>query len=53
MGAKIWWRWLTHPTDIWAKPWRHKYTPDIDESKLIHLNNPHPVSSIWNIASNN
>jgi hypothetical protein len=53
MGAKIWWRWLTHPTDLWAKLWRHKYTPGTDERKLIHLNNPHPGSSIWNTAWNN
>jgi hypothetical protein len=53
MGAKIWWRWLTHPTDLWAKLWRHKYAPNIEENNLIRLTNPNPGSSIWNTAWGN
>jgi hypothetical protein len=32
MGAKIWWRWLKTPTEIWAKLWKHKYAPNAQQA---------------------
>lgn len=27
MGAKIWWRWITHSSEPWAITWHCKYAP--------------------------
>jgi hypothetical protein len=35
LTAKIWWRWLKQPQDLWAKFWRKKYTPHVAEKNLI------------------
>jgi hypothetical protein len=35
MGAKTWWKVLKNPEALWAHLWKKKYTPDIEESKLI------------------
>jgi hypothetical protein len=29
LSAKIWWRWLKRPKDLWARLWRKKYVPHI------------------------
>jgi ABC-type sugar transport system permease subunit len=50
LGAKNWWRWLTHPFDPWAKLWRRKYSPNLEENKLIRITNQILGSSIWNVA---
>jgi hypothetical protein len=53
MGAKIWWRWLTHPSDLWARLWRKKYTLGIKKKRLIRFNDHHNGSLIWNATWNN
>jgi hypothetical protein len=35
LSAKIWWRWLKNPTDLWAKLWRKKYASNTAENNLI------------------
>jgi hypothetical protein len=35
LSAKIWWRWLKRPQDLWAKLWRRKYVPNVAEQNLI------------------
>ena len=25
MGPKIWWKWITHQEESWAKPWHETY----------------------------
>ena len=27
MGAKIWWKWITHENKPWSKLWHVKYAP--------------------------
>jgi hypothetical protein len=39
MGEKLWWRWLKHPTKIWARIGKIKYVPTTREEKLIKFNN--------------
>jgi hypothetical protein len=29
LSAKIWWRWLKNPKDIWERLWRKKYAPEV------------------------
>jgi hypothetical protein len=53
LSAKIWWRWLKRPQDLWARLWRKKYTPTIPETELIRWNGQSPGSLIWNAARNN
>jgi hypothetical protein len=38
LGAKIRWRWLKIPQDLWAHLWRKKYTPTIPKRELIRWN---------------
>jgi hypothetical protein len=38
LSAKVWWRWLKGPQDLWAKIWRRKYTPNTVEINLIIWN---------------
>jgi hypothetical protein len=47
LSAKIWWRWLKRPQDLWAKLWRRKYTPNMMERNLIRWNGDNPGSLIW------
>jgi hypothetical protein len=35
MGAKLWWRWLKYPTELWAKLWKKEYAPHTNEAHLI------------------
>jgi hypothetical protein len=35
LSAKIWWRWLKHPKDLWERLWRKKYVPDVPKKNLI------------------
>jgi hypothetical protein len=53
LSAKIWWRWLKRPQDLWARLWRKKYTPTIPEKELIRWSGQSPGSLIWNAARNN
>jgi hypothetical protein len=53
LSAKIWWRWLKHPKDLWARLWRKKYTPNVAERDLIRWNGDNPGSLIWTAAKQN
>jgi hypothetical protein len=53
LSAKIWWRWLKRPQDLWAKLWRRKYTPNTTERSLIRWNEDTPGSLIWTTAKQN
>jgi hypothetical protein len=53
LSAKIWWRWLKRPQDLWAKLWRRKYTPNTAERNLIRWNGDTPGSLIWMAAKQN
>lgn len=53
LSAKIWWRWLKRPQDLWAKLWRRKYTPNTTEGSLIRWNEDTPGSLIWTTAKQN
>jgi hypothetical protein len=50
LSAKIWWRWLKRPKDLWARLWRKKYVPNIAEKQLIRWNENTLGSLIWNAA---
>ena len=50
LSAKIWWRWLKNPTDIWAKLWRKKYAPNTAENNMIRWNGDNTGSLIWTAA---
>jgi hypothetical protein len=53
LSAKIWWRWLKRPQDLWARLWRRKYTPNATERSLIRWNEDTPGSLIWTTARQN
>jgi hypothetical protein len=53
LSAKIWWRWLKHPRELWAKLWRKKYTPGLPENRLIRWNGDDQGSLIWTAAKQN
>jgi len=53
LSAKIWWRWLKNPTDLWAKLWRKKYASNTAENNLIRWNGDHMGSLIWMAANQN
>jgi hypothetical protein len=53
LSAKIWWRWLKKPQDLWAKLWRRKYAPNMVERNLIRWNGDNPGSLIWMAARQN
>jgi hypothetical protein len=53
MGEKLWWHWLKHPTELWAKIWKRKYSPTTREEQLIGFNDQIRGSNIWNTAWNN
>jgi ribonuclease HI len=53
LSAKIWWRWLKNPKDLWARLWRRKYAPDVAEKNLIRWNGDNPGSLIWAAAKQN
>jgi hypothetical protein len=53
LSAKIWWRWLKHPKDLWARLWRKKYAPNIAEKQTNPWNENTSGSLIWNAAKQN
>jgi hypothetical protein len=53
MGAKMWWRWLQHPQELWAKMWKQKYAPNDQFNQLIRFNEQVHGSNIWNTAWRN
>jgi hypothetical protein len=53
LSAKIWWRWLKKPKDLWARLWRKKYAPEVAEKNLIRWNGDTPGSLIWAAAKQN
>jgi exonuclease III len=53
LSAKIWWRWLKNPRDLWARLWRKKYAPTVAEKNLIRWNGDTPGSLVWTTAKQN
>jgi hypothetical protein len=53
MGAKMWWRWLQHPTELWAQIWKQKYAPNTHADQLIRFNDHIQGSNIWNTTWQN
>jgi hypothetical protein len=53
MGAKMWWRWLQHPNELWAQLWKQNYAPNVQHDQLIRLNEQKQGSNIWITAWNN
>ena len=47
VGAKIWWKWITHEEEPWAKLWNKKYSPQWPKTFLIRFRENVPNSSIW------
>jgi hypothetical protein len=42
LSAKIWWRWMKRPQDLWAKLWRRKYTPNTTGKKPDQMEQRQP-----------
>jgi hypothetical protein len=53
LSAKIWWRWLKSPKDLWSQLWRKKYAPNVAEKNLIWWNEDNLGSLIWTTAMQN
>lgn len=53
MSAKIWWRWVNHREEPWAKVWHHKYAQGIPKRKLIRYEGQCARSPIWRVANAN
>jgi hypothetical protein len=53
LSAKIWWRWLKIPKDLWARLWRKKYAPNMAEKNLIRWDEDNQGSLIWTAAMQN
>jgi hypothetical protein len=53
LSAKIWWRWLKNPKELWAKLWRKKYAPSTAEKNLIRWDGDNQGSLIWTAAKQN
>jgi exonuclease III len=53
MGAKMWWRWLQYPQELWARLWKQKYAPEVHHNQLIRFNEQVQGSNIWNTAWRN
>ena len=47
LRAKIWWRWVTHKGEPWAKFWHHKYVRGWSSRNLIRYNQDTTRSPIW------
>lgn len=52
MGAKIWWRWIKHEQEPWAKLWLRKYAPGWDKQNLVRFDENIKGSPIWKATSN-
>jgi hypothetical protein len=53
LSAKIWWRWLKNPKELWARLWRKKYAPNMAEKSLIRWDGDNLGSLIWTAAKQN
>jgi hypothetical protein len=50
VGAKMWWRWLKHPTILWAQILKQKYALTTRAEQLIRFNDQIQGSNIWNMT---
>lgn len=50
-NAKIWWRWVNHTSEPWAKLWAAKYAIHWDRHNLCRFQEQVPGSSIWTTVS--
>ena len=53
LSAKISWRWLKRPQDLWDKMWRRKYTPNIADRNVIKWYGDTLGSLIWTMSRHN
>ena len=53
LSAKIWWRWLKNPKELWARIWRKKYAPNMADKSLIRWDGDNLGSLIWTTAKKN
>ena len=53
MGAKIWWKWITHEEEPWDKIWHVKYAPQWPRQLLIRFWEDLLGSSMWKSAQEN
>ena len=53
ISAKIWWRWVTHKEEPWAKFSHHKYFQGMSKHLLIRYEGQCTGSSIWRAANAN
>jgi hypothetical protein len=53
LSAKISWRWLKRPQDLWDKMWRRKYTPNTADRNVIRWNGDTSGSLIWMTSRHN
>ena len=49
-GEKVWWRWVSHSTEPWARLWSSKYGHDRPQPQLIRFSEEQQGSPIWNKA---
>ena len=47
LRAKVWWRWVNHSLEPWAKLWSIKYARDRPRHLLIRFKEAPIGSSIW------
>ena len=47
LGAKIWWRWVSHSAEPWAKLWNVKYARGRPRHALVRFNETPNGSPIW------
>eukprot|EP00253_Pinus_taeda_P019391 PITA_19391 len=50
MGAKIWWKWLSYPSTLWARLWTAKYASNMPLEERIRMSEISKGSTIWNSA---
>lgn len=53
MSAKIWWRWVNHKGEPWAKFWHHKYAQGMLKLTLIRYEGQCTGSPIWRATNAN
>jgi len=47
---KLWWIWVKERSVPWVKPWKEKYTPEVNTQERIRFMGTREGSTIWNLA---
>ena len=53
LSSKIWWWWVTHKGEPWARFWNHKYARGWSSQNLIRFDQETTGSSIWLVTNAN